>query len=273
MYNTIEVIFLDIKSAEIKYFKKDGFVSAHNDNLQHRKVLPYLSIVQSVEGSYDIALGSAATMQTGEGGFFVAPSEIQQTIVHHTNKKSGKMTCRWLFIDVEINKAYRLDMLYRFPTVLDGYFKEKMNDLFDHLFSTDDFWENYSCCYKILGLLLQSSEFQQNKINQGIQNSVEYMMKNYTQTINVIDLAKIANMSESNFYAVFKKSFGCSPVSYLNHYRMSLATDLLIETNFTVSEIGYKVGIKDPLYFSKLFKKAYAISPKEYRTLHLTKHC
>ena len=66
MYNTIEVIFLDIKSAEIKYFKKDGFVSAHNDNIQHIKVLPYLSIVQSVEGSYDIALANAATMQTEE---------------------------------------------------------------------------------------------------------------------------------------------------------------------------------------------------------------
>jgi YesN/AraC family two-component response regulator len=148
-----------------------------------------------------------------------------------------------------------------------------MNDLFDHLFSTDDFWENYSCCYKILGLLLQSSESSQNKINPGIQNSVEYIMKNYTQTISIIDLAKIANMSESNFFAVFKKSFGCSPISYLNHYRISLAADLLTETNSTISEIGYKVGISDPLYFSKLFKKAHGISPREYRTLHLTKHC
>ena len=174
---------MNIKNAEIKFFKKDGFVSAHNDNMQHIKVLPYLSIVQSIEGSYDIALGNAVTMQTGEGGFFVAPSGIQQTIVHHTNKKSGTMTCRWLFIDVEINKAYRLDSMYRFPTVLKGYYKEKMNDLFDQLFSTDDLWENYSCCYKILGLLLQISELSQNKINPGIQNSVEYIMKNYTQII------------------------------------------------------------------------------------------
>ena len=264
---------MDIKSAEIKYFRKDGFVSLSNDNVQHIKVLPYLSIVQSVEGSYDIALGNAATMHTGEGGFFVAPSEIQQTIVHHTNKKSGTMTCRWLFIDVEINKVYRLDSMYRFPTVLKGADKEKMNDLFDLLFSTDDFWENYSCCYKILGLLLQISELSQNKINPGIQNSVGHMMKNYTQTINIIDLAKIANMSESHFYAAFKKSFGCSPISYLNHYRISLAADLLAETNFTISEIGYKVGISDPLYFSKLFKKTHGMSPRKYRTLHLTKRC
>lgn len=256
---------MEITNAQVKFFKKGGFYSVSNENVKHIKVLPYLSIVQSVEGSYDIALGNGDQQQTGDGGFFVAPSGVQQQIVHHVNKKSGKMTCRWIFIDVEINKAYRLDALYRFPTVLNECFKEQMNELFDDLFSTDDLWNNYSCCYQILRLLLQSAEFSQNKMSQGMQNSIEYMMKNYTRTINIFDLAKIANMSESNFYAVFKKSFGCSPIKYLNHYRMSLATDLLKEGNSTISEIGYKVGINDPLYFSKLFKKTYGVSPKEYR--------
>ena len=269
MYNTIEVIFLDIKSAEIKFFKTAGFNSVSNDNLHHIKVLPFLSIVQSVEGSYDITLGNAKTMQTGDGGFFIAPSGVQQSIVHHVNKKTGKMTCRWLFIDVEINKAYKLDTLYKFPTVLDESTKGKMNDLFDILFSADDFWEKHSCCYKILGLLLQSSEYSQNKIDPKMQDAIEYIMKNYTQTISVNDLAKTANMSESNFYAAFKKVFDCSPISYLNHYRLSLAAELLKGTTDTVSEIGYKVGISDPLYFSKLFKKTHGISPKEYRTLHV----
>ena len=98
MYNTIEVIFLDIKNAEIKFFKKDGFVSARNDNLQHIKVLPYLSIVQSVEGSYDIALGRGDMQQTGDGGFFIAPAHIQQTIVHHVDPRSKRMRARWLFL-------------------------------------------------------------------------------------------------------------------------------------------------------------------------------
>lgn len=261
---------MDIKSAEIKYFKKNGFYSAHNDNLRHIKVLPYLSIVQSVEGSYDITLGNGATMQTGEGGFFIAPSGVQQNIVHHANQKSGTMTCRWLFVDVEINKAYRLDTLYRFPIILEGYFKKKMNDLFDRLFSTEDFWDNYSCCYEILGLLLQGSEYSTNKINQGIQNSVEYIIRNHTQAISISDLAKIANMSESNFYAAFKKCIGSSPIAYLNHYRLTLAAELLKETTATISEIAYKSGINDPLYFSKLFKKTYGISPKEYRAQHFS---
>ena len=108
MYNTIEVIILEITNVNIKFLKKDAFFSAINEGVKHVKVLPYLSIVQSVEGSYDIALGGRDTLQTGDGGFFIAPAGVQQSIVHHVNKKSGKMTCRWIFIDIEINKVFSL---------------------------------------------------------------------------------------------------------------------------------------------------------------------
>lgn len=77
-------------------------------------------------------------------------------------------------------------------------------------------------------------------------------------------------MSESNFYAVFKKHMGVSPISYINHYRMSIAAERLLETNRTATEIGYSVGISDPLYFSKLFKKTYGITPRGYRAMYQT---
>ena len=54
----------NIKDVQIKQFKKGGFRSLHHEGIRHIKVLPYLSIVQSVEGSYDIALGSGETQQT-----------------------------------------------------------------------------------------------------------------------------------------------------------------------------------------------------------------
>ena len=76
MYNTIEVRTLEIKSIQIEYLKKSGFYQVMNEGVKHVKVLPYLSIVQSVEGSYDIALGNGKVLQTGEGGFFVAPSDV-----------------------------------------------------------------------------------------------------------------------------------------------------------------------------------------------------
>ena len=69
MYNTIEVMILEITSVQIKFLKKGGFYAVKNENIKHKKVLPYLSIVQSMEGSYDIALGNEKAFQTGDGAF------------------------------------------------------------------------------------------------------------------------------------------------------------------------------------------------------------
>lgn len=268
MYNTIEVVTLEITNVNIKFFQKNGFYSVCNENVKHVKVLPYLSIVQSVEGSYDIALGNGEQEQTGDGGFFIAPAGVQQSIVHHVNKKSGKMTCRWIFIDVEANKSFPLDSLYQFPVVLNDNRKNELNILFDRIFATNDIWENYSDCYKLLGYLLQTATPKKNEPHQGIQNAIAYIAEHYTEQITVKALANISNMSESNFYAAFKKQLGASPVAYLNHYRLSVAAEKLVQTDSTVSEISYSVGINDPLYFSKLFKKTYGMTSKKYRSVY-----
>ena len=64
---------------------------------------------------------------------------------------------------------------------------------------------------------------------------------------------------------------GISPIAYLNNYRMSVAADRLADTPDTISEISYSVGIQDPLYFSKFFKKTYGMAPKEYRFIYQKK--
>lgn len=268
MYNTIEVMVLEITGTQIKFFKKGGFYSINNESVKHTKVLPYLSIVQSIEGSYDISLGNGEVLQTGDGGFFIAPSSIQQTIVHHVNKKSEKMSARWIFVDVEINKSFSLESLYQFPVVINGNLKNELNVLFDRIFATDDIWKNYSDCYALIGYLVTIATPIPNKRHSGIQEVIAFINENYRNEITIKALANIANMSESNFHAVFKKQMGISPIAYLNNYRLSIAADKLTNTFDTVSEISYSVGINDPLYFSKLFKKTYGMTPKEYRFMY-----
>ncbi len=256
---------MKITKAQITYFKKGEFRNNDAENMKHIKVLPYLSIVQSAEGSYDIALGNAQSEQTGEGGFFVAPAGVQQTIVHHVNKKSGSMHCRWIFVNVAVNNVLPLDTLYRFPTVIKNEKRAALNEIFERIFSTDDPFQNYSDCYLALKLLLELSAPAQKEPRKDVQDAVAYIRAHYQEEISVERLAAVANMSEANFYAVFKKHLGNSPLAYLNYYRLALAADLLSETEHTVGEIALSVGIPDPLYFSKLFKKTYGSSPREYR--------
>lgn len=78
--------------------------------------------------------------------------------------------------------------------------------------------------------------------------------------------ATLCRMSESNFYLLFKKAVGMSPVEYRNRIRISHAKEVLIHnTTATVAEIAESVGFPDPFFFSRTFKKYVGESPAAYR--------
>ena len=261
---------MEIERIDIKYAKRNSLLTK-NPNLCHTKILPWLSIVQSQEGTYEIQLGNKKAQRTEEGGFFIAPSGIQQTITHHLNPQTQKMRCRWLFLDVVINKTYRPDFLYDFPTVIPKPQSERMKQVFDRLFETDSIFENYSCYYEILGILFEIAKPNNNGNHSAMQATLEYIRKNFASDIKIEELAKEAHMSASNLFAVFKKQFGVSPITYVNQYRLSLANEYLLESNAPITEIATMVGFRDALYFSKMFRRMYQLSPKEYRKQHQPK--
>lgn len=103
-----------------------------------------------------------------------------------------------------------------------------------------------------------------------IYAAAQEMQKNFADPVAVAELAKKYAMSEGKFSLLFKKVIGVSPYKYLSSIRLSYACYLLRSTSLTVAEIAYRSGYDDPLYFSKLFKKKYLSSPKEYRKNPLT---
>ena len=87
-------------------------------------------------------------------------------------------------------------------------------------------------------------------------------------------LHRLCGISNTYFRKIFESRYGATPQSYVNSKRLSHAMSIISEGDYTtIAEVAEAVGFNDPLYFSKLFKKTHGISPKEYRTLHLTKHC
>ena len=143
---------MQIKKINIEYAHKSGFSSSTCDGSCHSKVLPYLSVVQAVEGSYDIQLDNGVTHNTGSGGFFIAPSNVYQRIVHNTDRSTKNMICRWVFIKVKINDIYNFDEKFSFPTVLPEDVVAEMNSVFDGLFCADNAFDEYIYYYQIVYL-------------------------------------------------------------------------------------------------------------------------
>jgi AraC-like DNA-binding protein len=69
----------------------------------------------------------------------------------------------------------------------------------------------------------------------------------------------------SHYSSLFKKKTGFSPIDYFNHLKIQKACQYLQFTQLRIREIALKVGISDPLYFSRLFTQTMGYSPKEYR--------
>ena len=262
---------MDIEKIHIEYVRKSGFSSDVCNGFCHIKVLPYLSVVQAVEGSYDIQLDNGRTYNTGNGGFFIAPSNVLQRIIHNTDRTSKKMICRWIFIKIKINDVYSFDEKFSFPTILPQNIKSEMNTIFDRLFCVDNTFDEYICYYEIIKLLSLVANEKEKILPAYMEQALCYIKDNYSKKTSIEDIAKRTHLSSSHLFAIFKKEMGVSPISFLNNYRMSIAAELLQGTTKSISQIASEVGIDDSIYFNKMFRKHYQKSPTEYRNCYIAK--
>lgn len=79
------------------------------------------------------------------------------------------------------------------------------------------------------------------------------------------ELAAVCYMSKYHFIKIFKAAMGETPQGYMNRLLIEKAQLLLRDTALTVAEIAERLGVLDPLYFSRLFKKHVGASPLHYR--------
>ncbi|MGH2354685.1 MAG: helix-turn-helix transcriptional regulator [Chloroflexota bacterium] len=61
---------------------------------------------------------------------------------------------------------------------------------------------------------------------------------------------------------LFRRETGMAPVEYLHRYRLQRARELLERTTLPVAEIAAPVGLPDPYYFSRAFKRREGVSPR-----------
>ena len=93
----------------------------------------------------------------------------------------------------------------------------------------------------------------------------EYIRENMRYKISVENLMRAFGMSRSSLYNFSVKHFGMGITEYVSKLRIDTARDLLLNTDMSVSEISYTVGIYDTNYFIKQFRVKYGMSPKRWK--------
>ena len=97
------------------------------------------------------------------------------------------------------------------------------------------------------------------------KKAVEYIKTMYHSSISPNDVAKYVKLDEKYLCSLFKKFAGTSIQNFLIDFRIEKSKTLLELSDMKINEISYSVGIEEPLYFSKVFKKHVGVSPKTYR--------
>jgi len=97
------------------------------------------------------------------------------------------------------------------------------------------------------------------KMHVVIENNIDNI------EFSVNEFAKALGIGRSIFFRKMKNVTGYSPNEYLRMTRMKKAAELLTTTKLNISEVSYKVGINDPLYFSKCFKMQFGKTPSQYK--------
>ena len=109
---------------------------------------------------------------------------------------------------------------------------------------------------------------QSNNINDNKQNIIEiirYVESNYNRDITNEEIARKFNYHPNYLSKLFLDYTGFTLHNYLIKYRLSKAVKLLLSTNLPISKICEEINILDPHYFSRIFKKYYKISPRQFR--------
>jgi AraC-like DNA-binding protein len=90
----------------------------------------------------------------------------------------------------------------------------------------------------------------------------------YREPLAVPALARAAHLSPAHFSLEFRRAFGETPHQYLLTRRMERAAALLRNTDRTVADICFTVGLRSVGSFTTTFGRTFGVSPTAYRDAH-----
>ena len=112
-----------------------------------------------------------------------------------------------------------------------------------------------------------ATAFMSLQINDAVTEKImRYILDHISSPdLKIDEIAQAVGMSRSVLYSKIKQTVGMTPIDFVRHIRIMKATEMLQDTDESLSNIAYNVGFSDPKYFSKVFKREMGIIPSEYR--------
>lgn len=204
-------------------------------------------------------------------GFLIYPNEL----TFYQADKENPWSYAWIAIAGEEVEKYlyliglsKENPVFHCPDV--GLMQEYIDDIIAHnTLSYSNELYIQGILMKLLAYLTEQADVpymeKKESANLYVSKSISYIQKNYQNPITVKEIAEYLSLNRSYLTEVFMKTIHFSPQHFLMKFRITKATEFLVNTDLTIENIAYSCGYSNVYSFSKAFKKVTGCSPAQYR--------
>jgi AraC-like DNA-binding protein len=238
------------------------------------------------KNSYDYEEGTLVFTSPGQVTVFEGemPSDQETnngwTLAFHPDliRKSdlAEKMSQYSFFNYEVNEALHLseEELTTIEDILDKIVKEYSQNLDKH--SQNLIISNIELLLDYCTRFYDRQFYTRSNLNLDFVSKFESLLNTYYQTKELGEvglpsvkwLAGQLNFSSSYLSDLLKKETGKTAQEHIHLFVIEKAKNKLLNSEYSISEIGYSLGFEYPQHFSNLFKAKTGMSPREYRNLN-----
>lgn len=176
------------------------------------------------------------------------------------NQYIKPITCnkRYPYLMLSDKVAWQAEIFRIIENMHDAYYDRQALKVYKSIYSL---WE-------LLFNNLEKEEINEEKTNSNLEivkKMMAFISTNYNKKLTLLDICQSGNVGKTKGIELFSKFINQTPIEYLNNYRIEKSTNLLRETDKSITEIAVEVGFSDNSYYTKYFKERMHCRPKDYR--------
>ena len=237
-----------IQNCQVKIVPQFDVTFLTRDGGKHAVIrVKYDSTVEDVPAAPEVFYHSFAGWKDGETVYTaeqIAARKVTAAVTYQAAYTANSYTISHPGVDGadEVCKTY--------PKAYELAIKAQLFLMFHILFS--------QCC-------TAEAPLKNRKSLEKMKLIIKYVENNYMEKISIADMAKEAGLSQSHFMKFFKNTMGTSFIDYLNDYRLTMVSRLLVSSESSILDIAAESGFDNLSYFNRMFKKRFGMTPREYR--------
>lgn len=117
-----------------------------------------------------------------------------------------------------------------------------------------------------------SNKSKQFEYTEKFLNVCDYINAHLTENLSLDDLASYSGFSKYHFSRLFKQFSNCCPYDYINKKRILCSEALLINPDFSITDVAMKSGFNSLSTFNRVFKNIKNCTPSEFKKLYGVSH-